>query len=168
MLLGGVTKFHERVSPLRPAFSPRECDERKRSRARERDGNVLGSALLVARARERERERVEGSESERKTERERERHIACGGRKRKRCGVKKNTERPDPLSPRARVRFVIASFSRERRETGGRNGGSEKSRSTQERSRRKQKKRKKKKETSESGARLRSLSTISWSALLER
>lgn len=62
VLLGGVTKFHERVSPLRPAFA-RECEEEEttaRTRARERDKNVLGSALLTARAREREIKEREG------------------------------------------------------------------------------------------------------------
>lgn len=60
VLLGGVTKFHERVSPLRPA-SARECNEKKRSlvraRGRETDRNVLGSPLLAARVIRREKER---------------------------------------------------------------------------------------------------------------
>lgn len=77
-----------------------ECDERKRfavARARKRDGNVLGSALLAARVgerergegRERERDRQKGRQSEPERKTEKETYRVCGGRKRKRCGVKR-------------------------------------------------------------------------------
>lgn len=108
VLLGGVTKFHERVSPLRPAFA-RECEQEKRSlvRARERDRNVLGSARCLPRVYGGERERERESKGTIERIRERKTEKECKGRKRKRCGVKS-----DP--PSSRVFFVIAFFSRER------------------------------------------------------
>lgn len=81
VLLGGVTKFHERVSPLRPA-SARECDEKKRSlvraRGRETDRNVLGSPLLAARVIRRERETHEGT-AERTGAEDGERDVSLAG-----------------------------------------------------------------------------------------
>lgn len=137
VLLGEVTKFHERVSPpLRPAAAAAaafvgECDEERKSGVRpcareaKRDRNVLGSALLArTRVREREREREgqrdDRSEPERKTERKRHRR-ARGGRKRKRRGVKRTRRGLTPYRPR--VSFVIArrvAFAAARN-TGGRN-----------------------------------------------
>lgn len=55
VLFGGVTKFHERVSPLQPVFA-REC-EKEETLARVRERNVLGSARSLTPARERESEK---------------------------------------------------------------------------------------------------------------
>lgn len=174
VLLGGVTKFHERVSPLRPA-SARECDEKKRSlvraRGRETDRNVLGSPLLAARVIRRERERDTRRDGRaNRSGRRRERRIACGGRKRKRCGAKR-TRRGLTL-PSPRVPFVIASFSRER-ERPARRPERRKRREDLEyiRGVKERKKNERKKQVSRARRRRRdsvSFCSISTSALLER
>ena len=84
VLLGGVTKFHERVSPLRPGLrlSVCECEkeENGRSRASEREtADVLGSALPCrACTRKRETKGRQRAKAERKTDRERERERETG------------------------------------------------------------------------------------------
>lgn len=113
VLLGEVTKFHERVSPpLRPAAAAAafvgECNEERKSGVRpcareaKRDRNVLGSALL-ARTRVRERERERGAkgrpERTRAEDGEKKTSPRARGKKTEAARSEKNTERPDPLSP---------------------------------------------------------------------
>lgn len=151
VLLGGVTKFHERVSPLRPA-SARECDEKKRSlvraRGRETDRNVLGSPLLAARVirREKERERethTKGRQSEPERKTERETYRLRGKKTEAVRRSEKNTERPDPPVAARFVRNRVL-FARAR-ETGAAAGTKEEKRrfGVHKRSQREKKKRKK-------------------------
>lgn len=103
-----------------------ECDERKRfavARARKRERRERIRKCAACRACRRERERRGKRKRERQAEGTAERTRAedgerdiprVRGKKTEALRSEKNTERPDPLSPR--VSSVIASFSRERGE----------------------------------------------------
>lgn len=125
VLFGGVTKFHERVSPLQPVFA-REGERKKQSLvcATGREERIRKCALVRACERERERVRKIGRGttgwSETRAE-DGERDIPRAGEENGSGAEVKRTRRGDPLLPRVRL-FVIASFSRAWQEGGEKEG----------------------------------------------